>query len=194
MLSLAPTGGRACGTCWLPCGSRGPCPYSLAPVQTGIVPSLCRRGNGGSEKSCGGVVFRPGAHAPGIRFHQPQVRGSRGHPTAPRLWSSTPRQHLCAPPTPAQPGCPRKPGRTEVTCGAGWQPSAIELLQGAPPAHVSCLCFLRSEPRVAPLCCPLPRPLPLNKAATPHGSGQLSRGPRPPIPANAAHKAHVSPP
>lgn len=65
--------------------------------------------------------FRPGAHTPGIQFHQPPVRGSRGHPATPShlqdlLGSSAPRQRLCAHPPPRL-AAPGNHGWAEATRG-----------------------------------------------------------------------------
>ena len=140
MLILAPTGGQACGACWSPCGSRGPCPYSLALVQTGIVPSLCRRGNGGSEL-CGGWCSGP----------ERTLQASDSTSLWVRAPGVTPLHLGCGPPPPGSVSVhPSPPPSLAVPgnhagerspVGRAGSPPPSELLRGAPrlmfPASVS---------------------------------------------------------
>lgn len=164
------------------------------------MPSLCRRGNGGSEKSwrggCSGPERTPQASdSTSLRFRAPGV---------------TPLHLGCGPPPPGSASVlPPRPA---------WLPQETTLDRRHPWGELAVLChpsfsegFLRlmfsasvssgASPGRLPRAAlgakqGLPRLLgsPLNRAATPHGSGQLSQGPRPPVPANTTHKAHVSPP
>lgn len=194
MLSLVPTGGRACGDFWSPCGSPAvPAPILLHLFKQESCPHFAEE-EMEAQRSCvwGGVQ----AQSTCPRHLIPPASGSglQGSPHCTSAVVLCPQAApLCRPP-PRPAWLPQETtpdrghpwGELAALCHPSFSEGFLRL--------VSCLCFLRSEPRAAPLCCPLPSPLPPNRAATPQGSGQLSQGPRPPIPANTAHKAHMSPP
>lgn len=193
--SAWPHGWAACRACWLPCSSPV-VPNLRRPFKQDLCFHLAEEETE-AQRSRGGGVQAWSTHP---RHPIPPASGSRlqGSPCytlAPAGSAGVLRPQaapLCPPPAP--PGCPRKPrvgrghpwGELTALCRLSFSEGFLQVTFPA--------CFLRSEPRAAPLCCPLPSLSPLNRVATPHGSGQLSRGPRPPIPANTAHEAHASPP
>lgn len=122
---------------------------------------------------------------PGVTLLHPRTCGICWGPSTPgRAFVPTPRPARL--PQETTPGRGHSWGELAALCHPSF---SVGFLRVTFPA-----CFLKSEPRAAPLCCPLPSLSPLNRVATPHGSGQLSRGPRRPVPANTAHKANASPP